>query len=461
MKYKNSNYYIILKLLKLLRDIILMYFTLPVTFNVFNINEYTFMLKTIICIYAFIYIFIIYFKWSKTNVLISKNDLYIEHGIFIKKKINMNTSNINGINVTTSFIESILNLTTVNIDLGTNNFKIEYVPKYIAEKMNQMINNKNTDLSTYEEKYTLNKYEYIVGSLSLIKLLIFGTFLYSMYEKVNEYIFIDLEKIENIIKSNIYISIIIYILLGLIYSILKSFYKYGGYNVKVNNKCIEVNSGKINSQGYVIKIDNINAITIHYSILKKITKLIKIKTISLKDEKEDEATKLDILFPFIVEEQGYIFIRLYFPQFYIKGEYKKLPISALISKCIRSFIISIIIIFISSYFFKNQLIYTKIFCIIFILLNVLGAIFNGYLIDENKLSFKKIGVFNKIYITNLKNVQEISITQNFIQKMFFISTISIVNKSNPAYKLKFYDIPYRQSKFIIKKFEEINMEEKV
>lgn len=334
MSYKYSIYYILFKLMLLLRDIVVLIFTLPITLGILNISYSLKVVTIIICIYTFIYLCIYLLKWKRTSINIKNDIIYIQYGLFIRKQISIFTYKIQGINETSSFIERIFQLTSITIDFGNQKFSIENIPKKDAFKIIKGINNSPFNEKTYDinTKYTyfLTKYEYILGSISPFKILLFGFFLYSVYEKVNNYIPINIKMLEDYITENIYVSITIYLILSLIYSILKSYYRFGNHVVKINNDSLLVENGTINSQEYNIKFKNINGITIHYSFIKYITKIVKMRIISLKDSEEYNTSNLDILFPYIIEERSRDFIKRFFPDFFIINELSKLP-----SKCFQ------------------------------------------------------------------------------------------------------------------------------
>lgn len=302
--------WLIIELIKVLRNVITMYIFL---YFIGKYVEFIEVFKIYVVIIIFIYSVVsIMFYWRNFKFRIEKNNLEIYKGKFFSTASYIPLDSVTGYSEHYNFLERLFNLSSLTIKLQTTDEEKDLKVPVINKEKSQLLKSsidqfsmkEITDKTEHEQVpfFTLSKSQLVKGSISSASIIVFLIFLYSLYEKINEYKNIDTWI--NIIKekgqeSFLYMMIIILtlIILSLVYGFIKTSVKYGNFELYLTEDKICTTWGVFSKINNNITKRYISAIIIKASLLQQLFKIENIEVINMDSDKEN--IKSNTLTPFI------------------------------------------------------------------------------------------------------------------------------------------------------------------
>ncbi|MFE4047423.1 PH domain-containing protein [Priestia sp. YIM B13490] len=405
-------------------------------------------------------IFRIFIDWITFKYLVDGKAIYIESGLFFKKKIKLSFDKIQNVMEKTPFTFKVLKMTSLKIDSGvdTDDGKIEL--KMIKKSECNDILEKVTLLSKKEEYnihdkceendmiYQINNKEIFIMSITSLKLILFIPFLMSIYHQISEYFtttlidkYIDsLKDLANLTTLSIILLILIF-LLSLIYGYVVTYIKFGKFSVSRGYDSLYIKSGFINLKFNSIPIDKIISLNFTTNIFFNWLKYHKVKAITLGETFNTEANNA-LLFPFIKKEKTKSLLENITPDLLDTILLKKLSWKSgflnLISYCPFIIILTALLIL------QNSLSLLFISIIIILLYQYFKQTKKKYGFNYNKKIIKlQFGFFvKKTYITSFDNIEQIVIKQGILQKCFGTCSLIIFIKTNQTKCFRIQNILY-------------------
>lgn len=409
----------------------------------------------------FIYqIIMLFLDWFNFKYSVTSKGVYILSGRMIVNKVFVPIDNIQGIHQKTNVITRFLNLTSINLDIGTSsedsNVKIDYITIKEAEKISNALKlERKTSIESLdcedenEYKYELNKLKIVIFSiLSLEFLIIIPIIQWLKNSRISEYLSLDVffnEMAAKYQESTLYPFVypIILIIFSIMCGILKYYFQYGNFKVHSKDKYIYFIQGFLNKNETAISKNKIHAIILQQNFLQRIFDLCKIKIISMKSHNDMESRTRNVLFPIINNEYGLKVLSKILPSFIIHKSMKPIPKITILPKLTRTsyiWALSNILIYV---FFKSYWYFGVVVFVIVLLSQIISALFSKYLFHERFVQFQSAGISNKLFVTSHDNIEELKVTQSFIQKLFGVSTLHIYIQSKPIYHFQMKDIPQK------------------
>ncbi|KZM52580.1 PH domain-containing protein [Aeribacillus sp. FSL K6-1121] len=463
--------WVFLKTVKAIRDTIFLSIFLKFFINYIPVHfDYVKWLMIPYLMYQFVSILL---EWKHFGYLLTGKELFVEKGRFIKVHRHIPLERIQGINEFTPLFYRLFGFTILLLDTGTggdkkdSSIKLEMLSSKEAERIkNYLITYGNLKLENLKKgsdtendveetlrrlHYEISKKEIIIGSVTSLKALLFFTFIYSIYSDVKQFFSIE-EQIDQILSFflsswwMILSGLFILFILSTGYGILKTYIQYGEYKVFSDSNRIYIKKGKVNYTEFSIPKEKIQAINISTTFLKKIFGIVKVRIIITNDEDEEVKTS-NVLFPFINENKAKDLIAGILPEFRINQNMNRIPKSSVIIKILRTSYIWIIISLLI-HFFAPSFWYLAITVIILTLISqILNGMFSSYSFKGKNIQIKKYSLFSiKLFITSRAKIEEVKLTENFLQRIFRLSSLIIVTRENPAKIIRILDIPSEASK---------------
>lgn len=471
-------FWLILKSGKSIKEIILISIFLTVILNLNSNSLFLEYKNLLICLFIIYKIISIILEWKNFGYFFTNKELFVQNGCFIKVKRHIPLKNIKGLNQNTNFFHRLLGFTSLLLDIGANEkegfVKLDMVTHTEANNIKQHLRNysslsieeksenyeSNIESSIKQKNnYKLSFKELIIGSITSLKPIFFWTFLYSIYSQIEEYFSLD-KYFDNTISfftSSWYveiIGIIFLLILSLIYGIIKNYLQYGDLSVTSDNNQIYIQKGKIDITEFSIQKDQIQAIIISSSVFKKITGLVKVKVISTNDKEDEDIKTSNILFPFIHEKELKKLMPNLLPNFKISENMDKIPKSSVMLKILRIIPACTFVAIIVHFFIPNLwYIIISIFTII-VINQIFNGLFSKYILNEETLQIKTYSFSTKLFITNKSKIEELKITETFLQRKLGLSSCIITSRANPVKITKIQDIPKSSSEYYYQKYKE-------
>lgn len=465
----NNNYmkihplWVVLEIYKLIRNILALYiFCAFVLKKIIFINTYVYLI--IIIIIFFYSLSSIILSWVHFKFKLDYSSIDIITGKIIKNKRHIPLDSVIGYSEKSSLWERIFKLSSIEIKIKTtNNDKRLVIPIISKENANQikkyldsvkLKDSKDMAFNYYNlTRYTMKKDQLIKGGLSSVSLVLFILFLYSLYEKVNDYITFDVNNIFNTLeKSNYYIFIILILLIVLsnIYSVTKTFIKYGEFELFLNSKDIHTTWGTFSKNNNTISKNHISAFILKASYLQQAFKINQLSVINMDSSKEKNS--VNIIMPYSNIEQSIKILSDITNKKISFNNMHKIPFSGLISKILRTFF-AWFTLTVFMYIF-NETWYIFAFLILIIFSNqLLKSLFSKIKYDDQEIIKQQQGFTKEIFITNFHNISEIQLKESFVQKFLGVSTLKIFCQATPLYKISIYDISNKDAYNIINIFK--------
>ncbi|WHI82635.1 PH domain-containing protein (plasmid) [Staphylococcus epidermidis] len=421
-------------------------------------------LAFILSIYSIFEYSTIYIEWKNFKYKLSESNFTLIKGRLFKTEKTFSKSQVQNISSYAPFLHRIFGLQMCVITLGSSGDKSTVKLSMLNDKeTNHILNYLSTDndeKSTTNDKkiiYTTNLKEIIIGSLSLTKIIIFSTFLYSINNNIKKHFgFSFFKLIEQNIKNfeNTFLTIIFLAIIYYMYSLVKNYMLYGNYIVQEYDNLLYLSRGVIDKNSVVIDKSNIKGINIKYSPIQKIFGICQIDLIFTSNDIKTKNNNTSVLLPFVNIKKSQHIISNILPNFCFNEKLTKLPKKSMISIFLKSLHLLLILIILFYINFLNFRYFYLALIIFIVFVKVASPFINSYFIDGKKVIFKKLNLRINLFITNTYHIEEINITQNFIQQILKLCKISIVNKKDPYIYKSISDIPLDKSEYLIKFYKD-------
>lgn len=430
------------------------------TFISFNI------LVFILAIFAIFEYATIYLEWRNFKYKITNNNFTIEQGRLFKTKKTFSEDQIQSINTYSPFFHRLFGLHMSVITLGsTGDRSTIKLTMLNDEEINNIINTLNTNHydNTYKKSeqtliYQSTLKEIVIGSLTPAKFILFSAFIYAIYNNLVKFFDISILDLIRSNFENINGLIALFFIIAFsyyIYSTIKNYIIYGNYTVHQEDDYLFLSRGVVDKNSIVINKKDIKGINIKYSLLQKVLGICRVNIIYTSSKVDSKNNNSNVFLPFINFDKAQSIIKKTLPDFSYDKNLTNLPKSSVISSLLNNFYIAVILLVLFITNFLNFGFLCLIVLILFILQKFIRPFINAYILDNNKIIFKNIKVNINIYISNVCYLEEINLSQNFIQKITNLSTLSVINKKNPYIRRSMADIPLKYAKKITNRYKHI------
>lgn len=268
----------------------------------------------------------------------------------------------------------------------------------------------------------------------------------TVYEKMKDVMNIEryIEGLLQFIKSSwltIFLTVIILIIIAIIIGIVKTYLTYGKYEIASDAERIYLRSGLLNEKSLSIRKNNVQAVRIHQSLLKRWLHMSEIMLVSAGGDYEEEIADVQSLFPFLPTKRAFSLAEELLPIFQVHDQMKRLPKRALFMKMIRIpwlFLIVTggVLLFKPAWWFGLPILFILTYVVRYF--DYRNTFYN---IQSEGIQFKSGGLSSVAFITTRKQVIEVCVKQSFIQQKLGLATIQTVNQGAPTHEEEVKDVP--------------------
>lgn len=441
---------ILFNIIKSIREIIV-----PIViFIVLNLNDFSSI--TMLFGLAALIIYLIYrlivniFIWKNNTYLFTEDNIELVEGRFISNKRTVALHRIQSYQQQTTFFHKLFRLTSFTIVTGTDNIKLDMITKEELERITNILKNvqpaeqeqleTNTDdhltRTPVKKHYDITFNEIIIISLTSLYFLAIIPILLTIYSQLGNVI--DVEKYAtdfyNFATQSLIIAIVIVIFIFLIsfgVGLITMFLRLGKYQVSSDSKQIYISRGILNTTNYTIPREKINGILIQKPFTKRLFRLVKVKFVSLGDIFEEVQTETDVLFPFIANKRLKKLLPEIVQDYPVKRAVHRLPKKAIIASLINPFIFYAIVTSIVFYFWPTFWYIPVIIFILTVIITITEVLQSHFISDETFIQFQTGALSPEIFVTRLLKIDEVNVTQTWIQRKLGLATISISTREKP------------------------------
>lgn len=382
-------------------------------------------------------------NWRKDFFTIRENSIYYQNGLFKVNKTEIHFSRIHTVDISQNIVEKVFNASTIKIDTGESKSKgseLKFVLNrdtafYLKDILSSERKQEGIDETTVYKAGAFELFIYAVVSNSVFKgigvLFVIQNFINDYIEKIfsiNTQVYV-----KQVEAKGIYIiaAFVIFLLfLGIVISVIGTFFKYYGFKVFKDSSKINISYGVFNKKNYSFEIKKINGVNIKRTVFMQIFgfSTLEIESIGYGDEEGERA----VLYPICTKKMESTILAGILENFQYNGDKYKVSRNGF-GRFFYKKILFWIVVFSGFFIFKRQ--YAPFTFILLVLLFEAGIleIKNSHLGIFENLIYIGRGAFNKeISIIKVSAVQAVTKTYNYFQERhgFCDYKISIYSSSS-------------------------------
>ncbi|MDP1418211.1 PH domain-containing protein [Peribacillus simplex] len=412
-------------------------------------------------------------KWFTHKFELDNRSFHLYKGIFSKSERTIPFSEIQNVNRHTSLFHRIFKVTSVNFETGIAggdaDVRFEVISQKEADRMESHMKStvqeelatihasEYKDIASVEAEvkkgisnrtnhYKPTKKDIIKASFTSLSFLVLIPLISSFYFKINEIFHVENEAVgifEKLIGSWWMVTFIIIVLViaSITFGIVRTFLKYGNYQVSSDHDRIYITKGLIDETAFSISKEKVQAIEIKQSIMKRILGLAEVKLTSAGGlSSEEDTLEINSLYPYLPVKRAYEMVSEILPFYEITQKMTPLPIKSFWVRILWPSWLWIIATVFLLYFKPTVLeveetwwMLSAILLIIIFVSRLLDFFNTFYILNDHFIQFKKGSMATSLFVSKRDKIIEVNVTRNIIQKMLGLASIGTINRAKPVH----------------------------
>ncbi|KON85512.1 hypothetical protein AF332_00585 [Sporosarcina globispora] len=404
----------------------------------------------------------IFLKWLSNRYRVDDAQIHLFKGIFVRSKQNVPLSKVQNIHRHTSILHRLFGVTSLTFETGMEGSESAVEFKVIslkeAARLEEMISaEKEAEVPEMSEKtlhFSPGKKDLIKAAFTSLSFLVLLSLLASIYTKTSD--FIDFEERGLGFLREFFSSwqlqaaaLIIFLLLSVLAGFLRTYIKYGKYEIFSDESRIYIRKGFLEETSFSISKDRVQAIEIKQNMMKRLTGVAEVKLVTAGDVMEgDEKEGVNSLFPFLPVDRAYKIAEEILPAYEVLQKMHPLPKKALWASLLKPSWLWILSAAALCYFRPRFLGIEEtwlgasvvlLFLIVFV--RIAGFANARYLINGPFIQFKTGIIGTRVFISKRCKVIEAEVTATRWQKIFGLASIQTVNRGKPVQHAGMENVP--------------------
>lgn len=243
--------------------------------------------------------------------------------------------------------------------------------------------------------------------------------------------------------------ILLAVIVAIIFGMVRTFIRYGKYEISSNNTHIYIDRGVLNESYFSIEKRKVQGLEINQTWIKRIFGLAEVKLISTANPNQDDSSvNVNSLYPFLPIEKAYQLIEELLPSYQLGMELERLPRKSLWLKLFRLSWLWILATIGLWYFKPNIFQIDQAWWIasigllsLIVVHRILDFMHTRYAVSADQVQWWHGGLTSRMFVTKRKNVIEMSYSQTRLQRYFQVASVTTINRSIPAHIEQIKDIP--------------------
>jgi len=245
------------------------------------------------------------------------------------------------------------------------------------------------------------------------------------------------------------IIIIVLVIISATFGIVRTFLKYGKYQISSDHDRIYITKGVIEETTFSISKEKVQAIEIKQSLMKRLLGLAEVKLTSAGSLSSGEDTlEINSLYPFLPVKRAYKMVSEILPSYEVTTKMTRLPRKSLWVRLFKPSWIWIIATAVLFYFkpsiLKVEQAWWILSAVLFILIAVsrlLDFCNTRYILNDQFIQFKTGSLTTSLFVTKRDKIIEVKVTRNIVQQMVGLASIGTINRAKPVHHAGVDDVP--------------------
>ena len=414
-------------------------------------------------------------KWASKKYEVDDRSFHLYEGIFTKTNRTIPFSKVENTNQHTSLFHRLTGMTSLTFETGMSGdeaaVEFEVISTKEADRLKQKVT-ENTELEEVERvveaqeesdrkdqgrrvHFKAQKKDLFKASFTSLSIFVLAPIIGSLYFKMNEIFEVKKQAkgfLHLIIDSwwKVSLALIALIVLSICFGIVRTFLKYGNYEITSDQNRIYIRKGVLDETDFVISKKNVQAVQLHQTLMKRILGLAEVKLTSVGELREDEERfEINSLYPFLPIRNAYEMVEELLPSYRMTDQMKSLPVKSFWIRMMRPSWIWMIATGVLWYFKPSILDAIDIswWLVAIVLLVMIGCarVFNylntKYVIHDQFIQFKSGSLKTTLFLSKRDKIIEVNVSQGLIQKKLGLATVGTMNRAKPIHNASIHDIP--------------------
>ncbi|WP_152657785.1 PH domain-containing protein [Oceanobacillus sp. CFH 90083] len=242
-------------------------------------------------------------------------------------------------------------------------------------------------------------------------------------------------------------SLILIILAAIAGGIILTIFRYGKYEIASDFEKIYITQGFSERTTFSLFKANVQAVSVHQSLIKRILGLAEVKLICAGDTGSDDL-EANRLYPFLPVQRAYTMIHEILPSYQVTPVMNRLPKKAVWIQILKpSWLWMIATGFL--YYFRPDFLGFEIpwwilSTLIFILIMVSGLLHfyqTRYTVNNQFVQFKTGGFNTRLFLSKKDKIAELQLTSNIVQQKLGLASVMVSNHAKPVMYTKINHLP--------------------
>lgn len=299
--------------------------------------------------------------------------------------------------------------------------------------------------------YRSTRKDVFKASFTSLSFLVLIPILGSLYSTVKDF-FPDETVTESLVLSwleswwvtSLIILLLILVSVGL--GIVRTFVKYGDFQIASDDKRIYITKGMLEKTSFSIQKDRVQAVKITQSLMKRMLGLAEVE-LTTAGGLGEAGQEINSLYPFLPVRKAYRIIEEILPSYHVTEEMQRLPQKALWLRLLIPSWGWILVTGVLAYFKPVLFGVEQAWWMISLLL--LGLILTGrvvnfyhtrYALNDQFIQFRSGALTSTLFLSKREKVIEVKITRHPLQRKLGLASIHTVNRAKPVMHHHVHDI---------------------
>lgn len=425
----------------------------------------------------------IFLSWWRTTYRLEADSVQIDSGVFSRKHRNVPFRRVQNVNRQVPAVLRLFGLTSLTLETGADgedaSVKFPAVTKAEAARIEKALDGyrrermetaqeesgtENADGETpaaavaepFPEKvrtvhFTAQLKDVLKASFLSFSFIALIPVLATVYSNIDD--FIDIESraegfLSFLAGSGVVlgITIALFALAAIAFGIIRTYLKYGRYEISSDDERIYIRRGVLTEQSLSVRKKNVQAVQITETPLKRLLGLAEAKIVTVGSF-EDNLEDISSLYPFLPKRRAVEMVGELLPDVRVLDSMERLPKAALTVRMLRFPWIAVIGA-LALYFWRPDFPYVPdwpflaatLFAVIY-LLRYFDYRNTRYAIRGPLVQFRKGGLWRETFLSRREKVIEAAISQSWLQKRFGVATVGTTNRAKPVHVEELKDLP--------------------
>lgn len=409
-------------------------------------------------------------QWFFRKYEMTETAFYLYEGVFTKEERIIPYDRVQDIKQRRSFVHRILGHSSLRFEtaMAGQNDSISFptLPKREAENIKVFVEqaiacaNKPDEEATAampnqlgdaeqpgrDVHFTPSARDLLFAFLTSFKFLALLPVLLSVYSRVESEFNLDkhINNVQSFFISAWWLTgtlILFLVLFSILIGVVQIYLKYGKYEIASDEFNIYITQGVINETAFSIRKNNVQAVKLEQSFMKRLLGMVEIKFISAGSlETNVDERQVNSLYPFLRKERAFRILHELLPDYQVGEKINRHPVQKLWMNIMKLSLVSALLIGMLYLLQVYQVISLPLWVNIGVWVLFAYAILvvylhyrcSGYSHQGKWIQVRKGALTTTLFITKREKLIGLNTSQSLLQKAFRLANIEIINRSTPV-----------------------------